>query len=104
MINERTSEFIPISQYLLYPFESAGGVTYLNSKSKPLVDKMMPDSLISIKISRKHIDTVEMKDRIVMEAIENLTMYLAAHSRKMFFPEMTIGLSIVLRKFRKNTS
>jgi hypothetical protein len=104
MINERTNEFIPAAQYLLYPYESAGGVNYLNSKSKPLEDKMIPDSLISIKISKKHIDTVEMKDKIVQESLEQLTLYLAAHSRKMYFPEMTIGLTIVLRKFRKNSS
>lgn len=104
MINEKTKQVIPAAQYLLYPFESAGGVNYLNSKGKPLEDKMIPDSLISIKISKKHLDSVEMKDRVVQECLEHLTLYLATHSRKMFFPEMTVGMSIVLRKFRKGNS
>ena len=103
MITEQTNEFIPIAQYLLYPFESAGGITYLNSKSKVLEDKIIPDTMVSVKIAKKHLDTVEMKDRVVQEVIEHLTKFLSIHSRRMYFPEMTIGLSIVLRKFRKNS-
>lgn len=103
LINQQANQFIPIAQYLLYPFESKGGVTYLNSKSKPLVDKMIPDSLISIKISKKHLDTVEMKDKVVQESLEHLTMHLADHARKLYFPEMVVGLSYVLRKFKKDT-
>jgi len=104
LITEKTSEFIPIAQYLLYPFESAGGVNYLNTKSKILEDKIIPDTLVSVKIAKKHLDTVEMKDRVVQESLEHLTQFLAVHSRRIYFPEMTIGLSIVLRKFRKGSS
>jgi len=100
-ITERTDEFIPIAQYMLYPFESQGGKSYLNSKSKALEDKIIPDTLVSVKIAKKHQDTSEMKDRVVQESLEQLTAYLAAHAKSMYFPEMTMALSIVLRKFRK---
>ncbi len=76
----------------------------MNTKSKVLEDKLIPETLVSVKIAKKHLDTVEMKDRVVQEAIEHLTKYLAIHSRRMYFPEMTVGLSIVLRKFRKNST
>lgn len=103
MIIQQANQFIPIAQYLLYPFESKGGLAYLNSKSKPLEDKMIPDSLVSIKISKKHLDTVEMKDKVVQESLENLTLHLADHARKLYFPEMVVGLSFVLRRFKKET-
>lgn len=101
MINERTNEFIPISQYLLYPFEHASS-SFLNGKSKPLEDKLIPETLVSLKIAKKHLDTIEIKDRVVQEALEHLSLYLASNSRDLAFPEMTIGLGLVLRKFRKD--
>jgi hypothetical protein len=42
---------------------------------------MIPDTLISLKIAKKHVDTSEMKDRVVMEAINNLTVYLTSKSQ-----------------------
>ena len=64
LINERTREFIPCAQYLLYPFEQGNGA-YLNAKCKQLEDKLIPETLVSLKVAKKHIDSVEMKDRIV---------------------------------------
>lgn len=58
---------------------------------------------MSLKIAKKHIDTAEMKDRIIREALDELTLYFAANSRSLSFPEMTIGISVVLKKFKKNT-
>lgn len=104
MINEMTDEFIPIAQYLLYPFESTGGIKYLNSKSKPSEDKMLPETLVSLKIAKKHLDTIEMKDRVVVESLEQLTLYLATFSRSLFYPELTVALTVVLRRFRKDCS
>jgi len=45
-----------------------------------------------------------MKDRIIKETLEELLIYYAANSRSMSFPEMTIAPSVLLRKFRKNTT
>lgn len=104
LINEQTDEFIPIAQYLLYPFEQQGGATYLNSKNKKLEDKILPESVVSLKIAKKHMDTSEMKDRIVKEALEHLVIAMAANSRYICFPEMNIGMSLILRKFKKNTT
>jgi hypothetical protein len=101
MINDRTNEFIPIAQYMLYPFEQANG-NWLNSKSKAMEDKVIPDTLVSLKIAKKHVDTVEMKTRVVKEALDHLTLYFASHSRDTCFPEMVVGLDIVLRKFKKS--
>ncbi len=78
MINERTNEFIPIARYILYPFEESA--TWLNSRSKTLEDKMIPDTLISLKIAKKHVDTSEMKDRVVTESLNALTNFLSSKS------------------------
>lgn len=86
---------------MLYPFEQTN-CTYLNAKCKQLEDKIIPDTLVSVKVAKKHIDTSEMKDRVVQESLEHLTLFMAANSRELGFPEMTVGLEIVLRKFRKN--
>ena len=59
--------------------------------------------MVSLKIAKKHIDTSEMKDRIVTEALDELLLYFAAHSRSISFPEMTMGTILVLRKFKKAT-
>ena len=75
----------------------------MNQKSKPLEDKIIPETLISLKIAKKHIETSEMKDRIVQEALDELLLYYAANSRQIGFPEMIIGTTIVLKKFRKIT-
>ena len=55
LINERTGQYIPIAQYLLYPFDLQND--YLNSKSKQLQDKAIPETLISLKAAKKHVDT-----------------------------------------------
>lgn len=64
---------------------------------------MIPETLVSIKIAKKHIDTAEMKDRIVKETLEELVLYLAANSGSISFPEMAIPASHLLRKFKKAT-
>jgi len=102
LINKQTNDFIPIAQYLLYPFDLQAS-NYLNQKSKALEDKIMPETLVSLKIAKKHIDTSEMKDRIVQEALDELLLYYAANSRQIGFPEMVIGTQIILKKFKKST-
>lgn len=102
LINFHTKQFVPIAQYLLYPFDLQNEL--LNSKSKPLTDKSIPDTLVSLKIAKKHQDTQEMKDRIVKEILDELTIYYANNSRSLSFPEMVVPLGVLLRKFKKNTT
>ena len=64
---------------------------------------MIPDSLVSLKIAKKHVDTQEMKDRIIREALEALTHYYAANAGSVAFPEMCISTCVILRQFKKNT-
>ena len=92
---------MPIAQYLLYPFDSASD--FLNSKPKQLQDKSVPDTLVSLKFAKKHSETAEVKDRVVKEAIEELTIYYAANSRMIGFPECVVPIGVVLRKFKKHT-
>jgi hypothetical protein len=65
---------------------------------------MIPDTLISLKIAKKHLNTHEMKDRIVKEIIDELTIYYSNNSRQLSFPEIIIPLGVLLRKFKKNTT
>jgi hypothetical protein len=92
---------VPIAQYLLYPFDSASD--FLNSKPKALQDKAVPDTLVSLKYAKKHAETAEVKDRVVRELVDELTVYLAANSRMIGFPEMTVAIGVVVRKFKKYT-
>jgi nucleolar complex protein 2 len=101
LINQKTHQFVPIAQYLLYPFDSASD--FLNSKPKALQDKSVPDTLVSLKYAKKHAETAEVKDRVVRELVDELTLYYAANSRMIGFPEMTVAIGVVLRKFKKYT-
>lgn len=38
------------------------------------------------------------------EALEALTLYLAANSAMLAFPEMMVPISVMLAKFKKNTN
>ncbi len=69
-----------------------------------MTDKMIPETVVSLKLAKKNIDTQEMKDRIVKEAIEALTLYLAANSAMLAFPEIMVPISVMLAKFKKNTN
>jgi hypothetical protein len=44
-----------------------------------------------------------MKDRIVKEIVDELTIYLAHNSRSLSFPELVIPIGVLLRKFKKHT-
>jgi hypothetical protein len=101
LLNEKTHQFVPIAQYLLYPFDTSSD--FLTSKPKPLQDKSVPDTLISLKFAKKHAETAEVKDRVVREVIEEMTIYQAANSRSIGFPETTVPIGVVLRKFKKQT-
>jgi len=74
----------------------------LNNKPKPLEDKQIPPSLVSLKIAKKHVDTAQIKDRIVKETLEALTLYFAANALSLSFPEIIIPTTVILRKFKKN--
>ena len=60
--------------------------------------------MISLKVAKKHVDTQEIKDRIVKESIEALTLYFAANATSLSFPELFVPVGVVLRKFKKNTN
>lgn len=45
-----------------------------------------------------------MKDRIVKETIDELTIYFSNCSRQLSFPELVIPIGVLLRKFKKNTT
>jgi hypothetical protein len=92
---------VPVVQHILLPFEN---MKYFNSKPKPLEDKSVPDTLVALKIAKKHYDTQVIKDRMIKESIEALTMFFGANSKSLSFPEMMVPTSVVLRKFRKNAS
>jgi hypothetical protein len=64
---------------------------------------MIPDSLVSLKISKKHLETQEMKDRIVKETLEELMIYFAHNSRNMSYPEMIVPIGVIMRRFKKHT-
>ena len=103
MINQKTGQFVPAIQYIMVPFESVNQ-NFFNAKPKPLEDKVLPDSLVSLKISKKHLETSEMKDRILREAIAALTQYLATNADSIAFPEMCVSISVILRKFKQQCS
>lgn len=92
---------MPAAQYLLYPFDSVN-YNYMNAKPKALADKQIPETLVSLKFAKNHIDTQEVKDKIVKEAIEALTLYFSSNSTSMCFPELTVPVGVLLRKFKKN--
>ena len=100
LLNQETGQLIPCVQYLLYIFDPTND--YLNNKPKALEDKSIPPTLVSLKIAKKHVDTQPIKDRIVKEVIEALTLYFAANATSLSFPEITIPTGVVLRKFKKN--
>jgi hypothetical protein len=64
---------------MLHVFDSAN-LNFFNGKPKKLEDKLIPDTLVCLKIAKKHIDTSEMKDRIIRETITALTHYFAVNS------------------------
>mmetsp|Transcript_7097 Transcript_7097/g.11957 ORF Transcript_7097/g.11957 Transcript_7097/m.11957 type:complete len:337 (-) Transcript_7097:6-1016(-) len=100
LVNERVGEYVPVAQYLLHILEQNSHYFFSKPKSA-LEDKMIPESAISIKIAKKHVDTPEMRDRIIQEVTECLVSFYSANSRSLGFPEMTIGTETALRKFRK---
>ena len=65
-------------------------------------DKVLPDTSICLKISKKHIDTVEVKTRLIQEICQGLYEHYAAQSHSIAFPEIIVSALIILRKFKKN--
>lgn len=62
---------------------------------------MLPDTLISLKFAKNHLGTQEVRDRIVKDIVESLTMYLAANGKSLAFPELIVPIGVLLRKFKK---
>ena len=52
-------------------------MNHFNTKNKTLEDKLIPETLVSLKIAKKHIDTQEMKERIIIETLNTLSMLYA---------------------------
>mmetsp|Transcript_6467 Transcript_6467/g.4865 ORF Transcript_6467/g.4865 Transcript_6467/m.4865 type:complete len:88 (+) Transcript_6467:689-952(+) len=71
---------------------------------KALEDKAIPETIVGLKIAKKHFESQQMKDRIVRESIDELIIYLGNLSRSMSFPEMIVPIGVVLRKFKKHTA
>jgi len=93
------------SRLLVYPLSSRHFKSQLfQQKPKPLQDKAIPDTLVSLKLAKKHMNTQETKDRIVKEDIESLTLYLAANGNSLAFPEIVVPVTVLLRKFKKQTT
>ena len=101
MINLKTGQFVPAAQYFLQTFD-ASHYTYFNAKPKKLEDKSIPDTFVCLKISKHHIETGEMKDRLVKESLQQLTHYVASNANCISLPESMIPVSYTLRKFKKN--
>lgn len=53
-INAKTGQFVPAAQYILYPMDTSN-MGFFNSKPKPLQDKAIPDTLVSLKLAKKHV-------------------------------------------------
>lgn len=102
LICKETRQLVPCSQYLLQIFEHH--LSYFNAKPKALEDKMLPATSICLKISKKHIDTLEMKERIVREACHSLLEYYGTQSHSIAFPEIIVSSLTTLRKFKKGLS
>ncbi len=64
---------------MLHIFDSSN-YNFFNAKPKKLEDKLIPDSLICLKVAKKHLETSEMKDRIIRETISALTHYYACNA------------------------
>lgn len=102
LINKKTGQFVPIAQYLLYVFDGSGDFLG-KGKVQELKDKSVPDTLVSLKFAKKHAETGEVRDRVIKEVIEELTIYYAANSRTIGFPETVVPIGVVLRRFKKLT-
>jgi hypothetical protein len=72
-LNEKTGQFVPASQFMMYAFEND---RWFNAKPKPLTDKSVPETVIALKVAKKHFETSEVKDRMIRESIEALTLFL----------------------------
>ena len=77
---------------------------FFNSKPKTLQDKSIPETLVSLKFAKKHVNTQEARDRIVREVIESLTLYLSANGNSLAFPELVVPITVLLRKFKKQVN
>ena len=99
-INAKTGQFVPAAQYILYPLDTSN-LAFFTSKPKPLTDKAVPDTLVSLKFAKKHLGTQEVRDRVVKDIIESMTMYLAANGKSLAFPELIVPICVLLRKFKK---
>ena len=101
IINQRTGQFVPAAQYFLQVFDPLH-FNYFNAKPKKLEDKAIPETYVCLKISKHHIDTQDMKDRLVKESLNALTHFVAANANSASLPEMMVPISFTLRKFKKN--
>ena len=101
LISDRTQQFVPAAQYMLHVFDESN-YNYFNAKPKKLEDKVLPDTLVCLKIQKKHIDTSEMKDRLIRETVNLLTQYYAVNANCISLPEMMVPVGFLLRKFRKH--
>jgi hypothetical protein len=50
------------------------------------------------------VEASEVKDKLIKEAFEELTYYYAVNSRSISFPEMSVPLQVMLRKFKKHVN
>jgi hypothetical protein len=86
-INMKTKQFVPCAQYMLFPFDTVN-YNFFNLKPKTTTDKGIPETIATLKLSKKHLETQEVKDRIIKETLDALTHYYAANAANMSFPEL----------------
>lgn len=101
MISKKTGQFVPAAHHMLSVFDACN-YKFFNAKPKKLEDKMLPETLVCLKVSKKHLETSELKDRLIRESIAALTHYYAANAHCICLPEMLVPAQVVLRKFKKN--
>jgi hypothetical protein len=61
----------------------------------------MPDMFVAIRISKDHFKRTEMKDWVFKALIDEITIHFANFSNSPSFPELSVSLCAILRKFKK---
>jgi len=56
---------------------------------------------VAIWISKEHFNTTEMKDWVFKSLIDEIAVYLGNFANSPSFPELTLGITSVLWKFKK---
>ena len=100
LIPQHTNQHVLVVSLLMGVLDPSSN--YFINKPKPLKDKMIPSFDTSIKISKDHLDTSEIKDRILRCTLDALTVHIATYANHLSFCEMVLPLEWHLRKTKKH--